>query len=141
MAKVIPSLSELGWITDSRMMLSKILSYYLLTDSSQSVSFQGNLISLPYTYHLHINDPNEMAVTVREDLNTLLGRYFEQYEVITRVKEGLNKAVTILIYAYIIDDSGTKVSLGRVLEMDTEGLKKAIEINNEGEGHAYLGAG
>lgn len=82
-----------------------------------------------------------MAVTVREDLNTLLGRYFEQYEVITRVKEGLNKAVTILIYAYIIDDSGTKVSLGRVLEMDTEGLKKAIEINNEGEGHAYLGAG
>lgn len=139
MTRVVPSLSELGWVTDSRTMLSKLLSYYILTDVGQTVAFQGNLISLPNTYHLYINDPEGMVVGVREDLEKLLERYFDQSEVVVRVKEGDSKAVTILIYAYVIDSRGVKVSLGNVLEMDTEGLKRTVNVNNEGEGVALLG--
>ena len=45
MAKVVASLSEQAWITDSAKILNNLMSYYILTDSAQSVMFQDKLIN------------------------------------------------------------------------------------------------
>lgn len=134
----LPSLSDLGWVHDTGVILGKILSLYILTDVGQTVAFQGNLVSLPYTYYLHINEPREMATSVKNDLEKMLGRYFENYEVETVAKEGEDKAVTILIYAHALSPEGERYSLGKVVEMNTEGVRKTIDISNFGDGLSIL---
>lgn len=136
--KVVPSLSDLGWVMDAETMLSLLLGYYILTDGGQSISFQGNLINLPETYYLYINDSTGMAVKMKNDLDTLLSRYFVSVEVETEVKEITESKHAILLYASVITDDGIKVSLGRLLDMTSSGVSKVVNINNYGDGLAAL---
>jgi len=132
--KVIASLSDLGWVESSETILSKLLGYYILTDSAQSVIFQGNLINLPQAYFENINDPEGMAVRVKSDLDKLLSRYFEMVEVETEVVPKTDSIVGILLYATVIDKDGVKVNLGKVAELSSTGVTKVINVNNYGDG-------
>ncbi len=132
MSKVIASLSEQGWITESKKILSNILSNYILTDSAQSVSFQGRLINLPETYYLYINDPEGMATKVRADLELLLGRYFESVDVECSPKQLTDKKYAIIFSCAAVDSTGQRVQVTKIAEMSTE-LRNVIEVSNYGE--------
>lgn len=138
MKKVIGSLSDLGWVDNSETLLSKLLGYYILTDSAQSVIFQNNLINLPQTYYEYINDPQGMATRVKTDLDTLLSRYFQMVEVETEAVAKTDSVYGILLYATVIDDNGIKVNLGKVAELSSTGVINVININNYGDGLAQL---
>lgn len=134
MGKVIGSLSEQGWITDSSKILNSVVSYYILTDSAQSLVFQNNLINLPQTYYLYINDPDAMSAAIKTDLDKLISRYFQSVDVTTEVKPLSDSKYAILLYVSVIDDENTKIDLSKVVEINTTGLRKVIEVNNYGDG-------
>ncbi len=138
MGKVIGSLSDLGWVDNSETLLSKLLGYYILTDSAQSVIFQNNLINLPQSYYEYINDPQGMATRIKNDLDTLLSRYFSLVEVETEAVAKTESVYGILLYATVVDDKGIKVNLGKVTEISSTGVTKVININNYGDGLAQL---
>ena len=138
MKKVIGSLSDLGWVDNSETLLSKLLGYYILTDSAQSVIFQNNLINLPQTYYEYINDPQGMATRIKNDLDTLLSRYFSMVEVETEAVAKTESVYGILLYATVVDDKGIKVNLGKVAEISSTGVTKVISINNYGDGLSQL---
>lgn len=137
--KVFPSLSEKGWVTDGQTILAKLLSMYILTDAAQTLVFQDNLINLPETYYKHINEPQDMRIAMHDDVTKLLERHFDNVEVATEVNQKEGTAVTILIHANVIDERGIRISLGKVLEMDNEGLRKTVDVSNIGDGQALLG--
>jgi len=136
--KVIGSLSDLGWVDNSEALLSKLLGYYILTDSAQSVIFQNNLINLPQSYYEYINDPQGMATRIKNDLDTLLSRYFSMVEVETEAVAKTESVYGILLYATVVDDKGIKVNLGKVAEISSTGVTKVISINNYGDGLSQL---
>lgn len=138
MGKVIGSLSDLGWVDNSETLLSKLLGYYILTDSAQSVIFQNNLINLPQSYYEYINDPQGMATRIKNDLDTLLSRYFSLVEVETEAVAKTESVYGILLYATVVDDKGIKVNLGKVAEISSTGVTKVININNYGDGLSQL---
>ena len=138
MKKVIGSLSDLGWVDNSETLLSKLLGYYILTDSAQSVIFQNNLINLPQSYYEYINDPQGMATRVKNDLDALLSRYFSLVEVETEAVAKTESVYGILLYATVVDDKGIKVNLGKVAEISSTGVTKVISINNYGDGLSQL---
>lgn len=138
MKKVIGSLSDLGWVDNSETLLSKLLGYYILTDSAQSVIFQNNLINLPQSYYEYINDPQGMATRIKNDLDTLLSRYFSMVEVETEAVAKTESVYGILLYATVVDDKGIKVNLGKVAEISSTGVTKVISINNYGDGLSQL---
>ena len=138
MKKVIGSLSDLGWVDNSETLLSKLLGYYILTDSAQSVIFQNNLINLPQSYYEYINDPQGMATRVKNDLDTLLSRYFSMVEVETEAVAKTESVYGILLYATVVDDKGIEVNLGKVAEISSTGVTKVISINNYGDGLSQL---
>lgn len=138
MGKVIGSLSDLGWVDNSETLLSKLLGYYILTDSAQSVIFQNNLINLPQSYYEYINDPQGMATRIKNDLDTLLSRYFSLVEVETEAVAKTDSVYGILLYATVVDDKGIKVNLGKVAEISSTGVTKVININNYGDGLSQL---
>lgn len=133
MTKVIPSLSENGWITESKKILNNLVSYYILTDAAQSLAYQGNLINLPETYYKYINDPDGMANAVSRDLESLLSRYFQMVDVETEAKDLGDSRYAVLIYASVVDDDGVRVELSRVTQIDSTGLRRIVEINNRGD--------
>lgn len=136
--KVLPSLSEKGWVSDSKTVLAKILSFYILTDSAQSLLFKGNVINLPQTYQEHINEPMDMSAAMRSELTRLLERYFPTVEVNVKVKQEEKALATILLFAEVIDSNGVMANLGKVLEIDTEGLRRTVDVNNWGDGQTML---
>ena len=138
MGNVIGSLSDLGWVDNSETLLSKLLGYYILTDSAQSVIFQNNLINLPQSYYEYINDPQGMATRIKNDLDTLLSRYFSLVEVETEAVAKTESVYGILLYATVVDDKGIKVNLGKVAEISSTGVTKVISINNYGDGLSQL---
>lgn len=138
MSGVLPSLSHEGWITSSKSILAYNIAHYILSDAGQSIAFQGNIINLPETYYKNINDPDAMAVAVKSDLESLLGRYFVSVEVQTAAKEITNKKFAILIFATVIDKDNVKHDISRITEINSASLRKIIEINNFGEGLNYL---
>lgn len=138
MAAAIGSLSSRGWITDSSVMLSYIISYYILSDSAQSLVFQGNIINLPDTYHNYINDPIGMATGVRTDLERLLSRYYPVVDIETEAKSLSGNKYGILIYASVVDASNTKIELSRVVQVSTTGLREIIDMNNYGDASSCL---
>ena len=138
MKKVIGSLSDLGWVDNSETLLSKLLGYYILTDSAQSVIFQNNLINLPQSYYEYINDPQGMATRIKNDLDALLSRYFSLVEVETEAVAKTESVYGILLYATVVDDKGIKVNLGKVAEISSTGVTKVISINNYGDGLSQL---
>ena len=138
MGKVIGSLSDLDWVDNSETLLSKLLGYYILTDSAQSVIFQNNLINLPQSYYEYINDPQGMATRIKNDLDALLSRYFSLVEVETEAVAKTDSVYGILLYATVVDDKGIKVNLGKVAEISSTGVTKVININNYGDGLSQL---
>ena len=51
----VGSISDKGWISDDKSTLSYVFGCYMLTDSAQSLIYEGRLINLPQTYHQFIN--------------------------------------------------------------------------------------
>lgn len=138
MVKVIPSLSESGWINSSKDILSAAISYYILSDAAQSIAFQDNIINLPETYFKYINDPDGMNNAIKSDLDRLLGRYFINVDVETKVKELSAKKFAILFYVAVIDEENVKTELSNIAEISSSGLRKILSMNNFGDGLSYL---
>lgn len=130
--KTVASLSEQGWIHDSNKILNNLMSYYILSDSAQSLCFQGNIINLPETYYKYINDPEGMCVGIKQDLDSMLSRYFQLVDVVPMVKSLTNKNYAILLYVSVIDYDNVKIDLSKVVEFNSGGLRKVIDVNNRG---------
>lgn len=127
-------------IEGMKKVLAKKLAEYILTDADQSLVYRGKLLSLPYTYHLFINDPDGMASQVKEDVEYKLRSSFFYVDVSTEVElSESDSSARILLFATVIDDAGNKEGLGNVVEIDPDGLKKVVEIINYGDGLGFLG--
>lgn len=129
----IGSLSDQGWISDPRAILDYILSCYLLSDSGQSLVFKGNITSLPYTYHLHINEPEKMATAMNSDLTTLILRSFVQADVSCKAKQIQGSHYAILVRVTAVTESNERIELAKVMQVSSDNLRKIIQTNNYGD--------
>lgn len=135
---VIASLSDQAWVTDKGKILAYLVSYYILSDAAQSLVFQGNIINLPETYYKYINEPDNMALGVKQDLEKLLNRYYELVDVTTEAKEIGNGGYGILLHASVVDSYGVKHNLSKVVEMDTSGVRRVIDASNYGDAKSAM---
>lgn len=136
--KVIPSLTEQGWVTDSRKILNKIMSYYILTDNAQSLIFQGELVNLSNTYHTNINNPTGMSYQMKADLDKVLSRYFNSVDVTTEAKQITETRYSILLYVSVMTEDNARIELSKVVELDSDGFKKVIDTSNYGQAKSVL---
>lgn len=134
----LASLSEQGWISDPKIILSYIMTSYMLTDASQSLVFEGNLKSLPETYYKHINDPTAMASAMSSELNVLLLAYFVHADVDAQAKQVNGKHHAIVLRASVMTEEGERVDLAKLMEIDTQNLRRIVNVNNYGDALSSL---
>lgn len=120
-----------GWISSIEKQGDKVLAYFLTSEYSQSVLYQGNIASLQYLVRRFGDDQVELQRQVQEVLQDLMERYFGSVDVGITVKADTNDESRLIIqFSCIIRDAVPEVSLGRRVEMIDGTLAKIVTINN-----------
>lgn len=133
----VPTLSEDGWVSDPAKMLDYLFSYYILTDAQQTLVFRDSIVSLPATYHLFINDPDNLAIGIQSDFSKLLDRHFSTNEVQCYAKQDATNPGLFYIFlsASITDDNGVRHELNNITQLKEGRSNKVIRYNNYGDAY------
>ena len=127
----VPSLSLKGWVTTVPEKLDKLLSYYFLSDHSQSDWFE--VFSLPYHVATKGHAPRQIKNLMENDLIRFFTRYFTVSD-----RDG-NMGTTPTVNVTIVDTNANGIEIGRY-EIQTEiivvvdgkqySAEKAIQVLN-----------
>ena len=139
----VPSLSEAGWVKDPIIALDKIMSYYFASDASQGNVYAGKVRSFPFVISKYGNKPNDLISSVESDLYDLLVGYYEEVvvEAVVGPIKGANVVSTDLenandnlsIFVEVVDSSGVRTSLAKVLSIKDSSFKVLTTTNNYGQ--------
>lgn len=78
MTIVIPSLSVKGYLRNAEEQLDKQLAYYLSTNPSQTLLYNGTVVSLQYAIYRAAGDVDRLCNIVNNDLNAVFARLFPE---------------------------------------------------------------
>lgn len=93
-SKAIPSLSTQGWLTDQMdptTLTSKLLSYFVVAEYSQTNAFYGSITSLAYIISQYGNDELRFREVVSRELERMFGRYFDSVSVTAQTKDTVDE--------------------------------------------------
>ena len=76
MTIVIPSLSAKGFIQNAEEQLDKQLAYYLSANPSQTLLYNGTVVSLQYAIYRAAGDVDRLCTIINNDLNAVFTRLF-----------------------------------------------------------------
>lgn len=71
----MPTLSTRGWLNTPELIIDEVLSNYLDANPSQTLLFNGNVVSLQYAIYKTNNDGRELSTRVKSDLEKVYGEY------------------------------------------------------------------
>jgi hypothetical protein len=132
MAQSVPTLSIAGFVSGVREKMDTLLSYYFVSEHSQSNTYRGRIASLPYQIQQFGNDPTNLKQVMEDSLRGMLGRYFDavtvDIDVNTPRPEDPNR-VAIRVDIVVTQD-GTTYSAGRLLNLTAGKLANIVNINN-----------
>lgn len=139
MDKVLPTLDTDGFVRQGQAMIDYLLTYYILTDTAQSLLFKDSLISLPKTYALHMDDADSFAKAIQSDLNILLHKYFKIVDVQSDAyKNEKTKGYYVVISASVIDDNNHRYDVSKVTYIYKSKSLKIFNFNNYATAKAYV---
>ena len=78
MTIVIPSLGVKGYLRNAEEQLDKQLAYYLSTNPSQTLLYNGTVVSLQYAIYRAAGDVDRLCNIVNNDLNAVFARLFPE---------------------------------------------------------------
>lgn len=134
MATAVPTLSTEGWVKDVTGMADRLMSYFLVSDYSQTAFYPGQVSSLPYLIQQHGSDAFSLKQRTRDTLHEFLRRYFDNVdlEVVTDIPapDDPNR-INLTIRATVTLDSKS-YSLGRLINVNNNLIQRIIDLNNEG---------
>lgn len=79
--KLIPTLSNVGWVEDMSAKATRLFEYFLSSEDDQSNFYRGNIASFPSLVNKYGNKPQELASNVETVLLHYFRRSFEQVDV------------------------------------------------------------
>ena len=128
----VPTLSTDEWVNNSMKTADYLLSWFFLSEYSQTYLYIGEISSLPYILHTTQGDMVQAATLTRETLKKYFSRHFNN--VVVEVSEVPNdadpSAGQLKIYLKFTDKEDKEFVLGKMLEISNMTIKRIIDINN-----------
>ena len=134
MAREVPSLSPAGWVSGPAEKLDKLMSYYFVSEYSQSNLYKGQVKSLPKHIQAYGHDPLLLTTSMRESLQGLLQPYFDDItvDVTTETPNPDDPGrINVMVDIVVVQD-GQRYSAGRELQTVNGTLSRIIDLNNHG---------
>lgn len=127
----LPSLSSKGWITEIAEKCDMLLSYFFISDHSQTYLYKNNVTSLPYLIQQHGHEKNKLNNEIEKALFVYLKRYFDDVLIETSVQEDeKEKSKLDITIDIIINEDGKRHSLGRLIRSLNSKIVEIIKVNN-----------
>ena len=127
-------LSEDGWCIDSLKVADMLLSYFFVSEHSQSYLYYGLISSLPYIIQ---NNNGNMDSTIMDTQNTLYNLFNRFFTSVTVVVNSVPNVAEpsmgqIAIFMEFTDTDGVVFNLNKLLQMQNLKITKIISVNNTG---------
>lgn len=132
MAAKVPTMSSSGFVEDIAEKADRLMSYYFVSESSQSNLYRGQITSLPAQIQQHGHDEVNLVEAVRNELTTYLSRFFDGMDVNVRSdlpnKNDPNR-INLTVNVIVVQD-GKQYSLGRLVSVLNSKIVDIVDINN-----------
>jgi len=127
-----PTLSEDGWVSSPMKICDYLLSWFFLSDYSQSYIYHKSISSLPWILLETQKDINQTVTLTQQTLYLYFSRYFDK--VLVEVSEVPNieepSKGQISIYIKFTDKNGKEHVVGKMLHIVDTTIEKIISIIN-----------
>ena len=128
----LPSLSSLGWITDSGNKADMLLAHFFESEKSQTFLYGSNVSSLQFIIQQFAGSIDNMLANIKSTLETYLGRYYDlvsatvSSDAATTDQSG---SVTITIRCRV-SECGNTFDVAKSISVVNSKITKIININN-----------
>lgn len=134
MAAPVPSLSSDGWINDIARKTDRLLSYFFVSEESQSNIYDGQIASLPGLIREYGNRPLDLKSQMREALINMLKGYYDSVDVSVSVSTENTQIpgradVTVTI---TVTENGKSYQVPQLVQTLNGKLLNIINLNNNG---------
>ena len=82
----LPTLTKSGFLKPDKSLLERLLLYFIASEYSQSIIYQGKISSLKYLLMKYGNDENKLITEVNYTLTDLYKRYFDSVNIKVDIK-------------------------------------------------------
>lgn len=131
MVKPFATLSGNGWLTEPGEIADKMMSYFFLSDASQSQVFAGNVASLPSIIQRYGNNTEQIVTETERQLEDMFNRQFDGCSVeadVDTTGETDNRMNLRIVVTFQAD--GESYNLARLVTTLDSAILKIAEINN-----------
>lgn len=132
--RVMPTLSSSGFVKNPPELADRLLSYFFLTEASQSELYYENLTSLPDLIQKNNGETFVLEQVTKDTLNRYFSRYFDSVEVQTttaRLQPGDESRTNLTIYVKFVANNIT-YNLGNTVQIVDGKIKEIVYLNNTG---------
>ncbi len=133
---LVPTLSGRGWLTQTREKADQILSWFFVSDQSQSELFRGNVTSLAYLVHQYGHDKSLLTSQVESALSTYFRRYLPNTLVQvqssflnTEIQDGPYRLSILLLGQ---DENGQPINLADEFDVINSTFRRVMQGVNSG---------
>lgn len=128
--ELIPTLDSAGWVGELKKKADKIVSWFFLTQKSQTNIFYGRVSSLPALVQASGSKPTILCSDIKSALDTILARYFKTFTVSVDRTDPDNTGMYGITVEVEITEAGTVYSLGRLISVTGSKINNIVKINN-----------
>lgn len=135
MSKKIPTLSSSGWVSEVSEKADKAISYFFVSDHSQTALYPGNVSSLAYIVQQYGNDALALLSEMQRRVQTYMGRQFDEANVsvtLAAVTEPDNGQINLKLLISV-KENGKEYSIGRLIKTLNSKVQEIINLNNNGD--------
>lgn len=132
MAVQVPSLSASGWVGNISEKLDKLISYFFLSDFSQSHLYQGQISSLPYLIKECADNRSLLRSETKRVVMNFITPYFDTIQVdvtISAVDETNPDNINLRVDATVTQDA-TIYSVGKEIQVVNSKVVAIFDANN-----------
>lgn len=133
MGKYVPTLSSMGWVATIEEKGDHALSYFITSEYSQSVLYQGQIASLQYLVKENMGSPIRLEEEVTHALENMMQRYFGDDVTVTVTVDDppVDRPNELTIrFACIVRENEREFSLGRRVTLTDSRIVEIAKLNN-----------
>lgn len=128
----VPTLSSSGWVTEISEKADRLMSYFFVSEASQSLVYAGRISSLPEIIQLHGHDELQLEAAMRDVLRTYLERYFTAVDITVKATiPGSSDDNRIQISTQItVYENSLNYEVGHLIEVLNSTIQSIVKANN-----------
>ncbi len=127
----VPSLSTLGFVSDSVTKFSILMAHIFIADYNQSALYPGFVTSLPNIIEQAGQDPAQIAATIQQAISTYLNAYYTSASVNVTIANADLAELQVQVQIQVEDEGAVQSGTWQFTSMNNV-LANIISINNTG---------